>query len=732
MLGSIRDWCRNDVIVNRNLSEIVHNDVTGVVHGPLVQARDVFGGIHFHTAASLPAPSQLPPRPRLVDREAAIAQLDALREEATDVPLTVLITGSVGVGKTALSLTWAHMLRPHFPDGQLYTDLRGHSSADPASPQEVLGDFLQSLGVPTDLIPGELAQRAALYRTVTRDQRVLILLDDAMTAAQVRPLLPASSASVTVVTSRYRLAGLLMHGVRGVYVDRFDAEASLVLLRDALGSDRLEQQHEAASELVELCMRLPLALSVAAARLATRPSWPLREMVTALAEEQRTLAALTIGDDVAMRSALDLSYYALRPGTARLYRLLSLAPGDRFAVDVAAALAGVSRMEARRLLGELTDANLLTDIPDGRYRFHHALVRLHASQLVEAEDQREARDLAVGRLLSWYLATAACAERRLRPHRSRLPRDAEPPPAEVTDFGGPEDALMWLESERANLSAAVTLARKHGREATAWQLTDAMWALFLFMGHHVERVEVEETGLAAARSCGDLYAEGKMLNRLGLSLNALGRHDEAVARLEEALEIWRRLGEREREVGSLRRLGLVAADRGDNGAAIARLTDASAAFQALGADRKTALALIDLAGVLLAQDRGLDAVVHLERARHLLRGVDDSYNWARVGIFLGHAHAGLGDHDKADQELRAALAAMTELGSSIGQAAALEGLGNLAERTGRWGEARRMYEAALETIGQVGSIGYLRIKERLEAFDRYPGVCHENESRRLT
>ncbi|MFB4276426.1 MULTISPECIES: tetratricopeptide repeat protein [unclassified Nonomuraea] len=714
-------------MVNRNLSEIVHNDVTGVVHGPLVQAHDIFGGIHFHTVASLPAPSQLPPRPRLVDRESVIAHLDALREEATDVPLAVLLTGSVGVGKSALSLAWAHMIRERFPDGQLYTDLRGHSTDIPASPHEVLGDFLQSLGVPTDLIPGELAQRSALYRTVTRDQRVLVVLDDAITAAQVRPLLPASSASITVVTSRYRLAGLLMHGVRGVYVDRFDAEASLALLRDALGSDRLEQQHEAAAELVELCMRLPLALSVAAARLAARPSWPIREMVAALAEEQRALAALTIGDDVAMRSALDLSYRALRSDTARLYRLLSLCPGDKFGGDAAAALAGISRMEARRMLGELTDANLLTDMADGRCRFHHALVRLHASHLVEIEDQQEARDLAVGRLLSWYLATAACAERRLRPHRTRLPRDAEPPPAEVTDFGGPEDALRWLESERANLSAAVTLAHEQGREATAWQLADAMWALFLFMGHHVERLEVEETGLAAARSCGDMYAEGKMLNRLGLSLNTLGRHDEAAARFEEALEIWRRLGEREREIGSLRRLGLVAAGRGDHGAAIARLTDASAAYQTLGAGRKTALALIDLAGVLLAQDRGLDAVIHLERARRLLAEVDDSYNRARVDIFLGHAHAGLGEHDKAGRELRAALEAMAELGSSVGRAAALEGLGDLAERTGRRGEARRMYEAALETIGQEGSIGYFRIKERLEAFDRYPGVCHENK-----
>lgn len=715
----------NAVMVKRKLSEILHNDVTGVVRGPMVQARDVFGGVHFHAAASLPVPSQLPPRPRLVGREAELAELDRLRQETTDIPFTALVTGPAGVGKSALALAWAQGVSPDFPDGQLYADLRGHSAAGPASPSEILVGFLRALGVPADLIPGESAQRTALYRTVTRDQRLLVLLDDAMTAAQVRPLLPASAGSVTVVTSRHRLAGLLMQGAHGVYVDRFDAEAGLALLRAALGSDRVDRQHEAAAELVELCMRLPLALSVAAARLAARPSWPLREMVTALVEEQRTLAALTIGGDVALRSALDLSYQVLRSDAARLYRLLSLVPGERFGVAAAAALAGVTRMESRRLLGELTDANLLTDVSDGRYRFHHALVRLHATELVEAEDPGEARDLAVGRLLGWYLATAANAERRLRPYRTWLPRDAEPPPVEMTEFGGPEDALTWLEAERVNLSAAVALAHERGRDRTAWQLADATWALFLHMGHHGERVEVEETGLAAARSCGDAYAEAKMLNRLGLSLNALGRHGEAARRYEEALGIWRRLGEREREVGSMRRLGLVEAARGDQGTAIARLTDASAAYRALGADRKAALALVDLAGVLVAQDRGQDAVVHLERARQLLRDADDPYNRARVGIFLGYAYAGSGEYEKAARELDAALAEMTELGSSAGRAAGLEALGVLAERTGRRDEARRMYETALEISGHQESSGHIRIKARLVALSSYPGICRE-------
>ncbi|WP_285773637.1 tetratricopeptide repeat protein [Microtetraspora sp. NBRC 13810] len=701
----------------------MRNEVDGSIYGPLVQARDITGDVHFHRTVSLPPPNQLLPRPRLINRDSVIAELDALRAHDTDTPVTALITGSAGVGKTTLSLSWAHMVRPHYPDGQLYADLGGHAGDEPVSPHTVLGDFLHALGIPAELIPGEFARRAALYRTVTHDRRLFVLLDDAVTAAQVRPLLPASPRSVTLVTSRHRLAGLLAGGAHGVQVDHLDADAGLALLVDVLGEDRVAREPQAAVELVELCVRLPLALRVAAARLAARPNWPLAEMVAALSEEQRRLAALTIGDDMALRASLDLSYRALPPGAARLYRLLSVVPGNTFGGDAVAALAGIPGWEARRLLELLTEANLLTDTAEARYRFHHALIRLHASQEAEAEDPEEVRDGAVQRLLGWYLATAAKAERRIRPHRTGLPRDAESPPAEPTDFGGPEDALAWLAAEHANLGAAVTAAYEHGRPATAWQLADAMWPLLLHLGHRqAERLAVEEIGVAAARACGDRHAEAKMLNRLGLSLHDLGRFDDATAHFEQARALWEALGERGRSAGSLRRLGWVAATRGEHDTAIGHFLAAAAVYRELGAGRKVALVLTELANVLIAQGRGSDAIHHAEQARTLLDGVDDRYNQGRAQIALGRAHMAKEDRDAATQELRAALETLTELGSATGRAEALTALGELAEHAERHDTARRRYEEALAALGEGDTAAHTRLRLHLNRLDRGEGV----------
>jgi hypothetical protein len=341
----------------RDADPFTGNDVSGVVIGPSLQARDVHGDVHFYQPRDrMPRPSQLPPVSRLTGRTSELELLNAAREDRV-----VVVSGPPGIGKTALALHWGHSVRAEFPDGILYADLHGHAPDGPAAPSEVLGRFLRALGIASQQIPSELAEQTALYRSATADRHMLVVLDDALSAAQVSPLLPSSPASVTVITSRWRLASLRRYGARVIQLGRLTPEAGLELLTQTLGDDRVQLELEAGRELVNLCARLPLAVCVAGARLAARPRWPIREMVDALAHERLRLAALTMEGDTAVRAALDLSYQALPASEARMYRLMGLYPGTVFDSAIAAATAAVPGPEARRLLGVLADANLLDD-----------------------------------------------------------------------------------------------------------------------------------------------------------------------------------------------------------------------------------------------------------------------------------------------------------------------------------------------------------------------------------
>ncbi|GGK62993.1 NTPase [Sphaerisporangium melleum] len=679
------------------------NDVSGTLHGPLVQAREIHGGIQVHHGFEpLPPPFQLPAAGILVGRDEALAALDAVRtdEQGAGVPKVALVSGPAGIGKTAVALHWAHRERPSFPDGQLYADLRGHAADEPVEPAEVLGRFIRAFGIAPERIPAGLAERAALYQSLVSARRVVVVLDDVLSAAQVAPLLPASALGMAVVTSRWRLAGLLMRGARGVRLDRLTTEGALDLLCRTLGDDRAEREPRAARELVELCSGFPLALCVAAARLATRPSWELTEMVDALRHERRRLHALAVEEEITIQATLTLSYRGLPPDAARVYRLLALFPGPAFDDQGAAATAGLPRARVRHLLGVLVDANLLDDVPGGYHRYHD-LTLLHARDMAEQTESPAVRDETVRRALDWFLHATLAASAAVLPYR-RLPEpETDHPPAEPIAFSGREQALDWLEHEFAGVRAAARTAFEVGAFQTAWRLVDAIWPLFLYRGHHAERLAVDRLGLEAARACSDTRAEAKMLNRTGLALRDLGRPAEAAEDFRAALELWRRLGDVQRVASTLRRLGLVERDLGRTDVAIELFGEALERYRAQGESRKVALTLCDLGELLITKGCEDEALAPLTEARELLATrADDPHNQARALILLGRAHTA--DGATATRLLTQGLTLMRDIGSATGELLALRALGDLAAAEGLTDEARHYHDQARRLAERSG------------------------------
>jgi tetratricopeptide (TPR) repeat protein len=678
------------------------NEIDGTIHGHSIQAREIRGDVHIHQGVSYPPPSrpppnQLPPPTRLTGRAADLDAMDAARSSRV-----IVLTGQPGVGKSALATAWGHQVRGDFPHGVFFTDLHGYAPDGPASTAEELGRLLRALGTDPQQVPADLAELTGMYRSLMVDRTMLVVLDDALSAAQVIPLLPSSPASVAVVTSRSRLGGLAARGARVIQLDRLDEDAALELLARTLGDDRALAEPHAARELVQLCGRLPLAVCVAGARLAARARWPVTEMVQALAHERQRLAALALEDDMSVRPALDVSYQALAPQSRHIYAVMGLYPGVRFDSGVTAATAAVTRADARRLLGTLTDANLLDDVADGHYRYHD-LTKLHAREMAELHEPPDVQADTVRRMLDWFLSAAGAASAIVAPYRRDLGLQIRFPPAEPVRFTSPGTALDWLDGELPNLMAAARLAADLGHHTAAWQLSDAMWPLFLYRGHYAERLELDGLALTAARDGGDARGEAKMLNRLGLTVMDLGQHERAQDYYEQALAIWEQLGDAGRIAGGRRRLGLVAVARDQPAIAIDLFTQALDGYTRLGDTREAALTLSDLGDALLRDERPAEAITRLLAASDLLSRTPDAYNQARTLNRLGLAHEQAGDLDTAAHHLRRALHAMRDIGSLKGEADALLALGGLALRAGRLDEARDQYVAARTMLVAVGS-----------------------------
>ncbi|MEU7524276.1 BTAD domain-containing putative transcriptional regulator [Saccharothrix sp. NPDC042600] len=620
-------------------------------------------------------PAQLPAD--VVGFTGRAAELRALDGLVSASPAVVVVTGTAGVGKTAVALRWAHRARDRFPDGQLFADLRGYAPGPPTTPLTVLTRFLHALGVHADDVPADVDEAAALYRSLLADRRVLVVLDNARDPAQALPLLPGAGGSAVLVTSRTPLSGLVAGvGARALALDVLAEAEAEDLLRRLLGPARTGP----VADLARLCARLPLALRIAAAYLHARPALPVERYVEQLRGEDR-LAALRAPDEKrsAVRAAFDLSYQRLGGGARRVFRLLGAAPAVDFTVGSAAALAGVPEPEADRLLAELTAAHLLDEHRPGRFRSHD-LLRLYARRRAAREDDTA---VATDRLHAWYLATTDDAAAVLYPQMRRQTRGA----VAASSFAGPAGAAAWLDAERPNLLAAVTHSARHRPVAAAGLLADALRGYFWLRMNTVDWLAVAEAGLTIARATGDGRATIAALLSLADVHYRQGQTDDAERHSADALALAARIGYWEGQADARGNLGNLALEAG-------RLADAAKHHRAaLALNRwvervpKQANNLGNLGIVHWHRGELRVALGRFEEALALNRRLRSAHGRAVTLTNLGGVAHDLGDLDRAAEHLRAALDLQREVGDRGAEAEARAELAAVRADAGHYDEA---------------------------------------------
>jgi DNA-binding SARP family transcriptional activator len=656
-------------------------------------------------AGSLPRPAQLPADIRdFTGREAHVRHLCQMLVQDDDgtgpgAVRIAVVAGTAGLGKTALAVHAAHQVRASFPDGQLYVDLLG-ASLHPAAPGEVLARFLRDLGVDGDKVPSGDEERAALYRTTLAGRRVLVLLDNAKDAAQVRPLLPGSAACAVLMTTRNRTPDLA--SMRFVHLDVLDDTDALLLFSKIVGDERPAVEPDATAEVLVTCAGLPLAIRICAARLAVRTQWKIATLAQRLRNERRRLDELEVGE-LAVRASFKVSYDALRAGRngadpARTFRLLGLWQGQSISLPAAAALLGEPEDDVAVALESLVDANLLESPAPDRYRFHD-LLRFYATECAQAEEPGEARDEAAGRLLRWYLYTAQGAAQVISPHRYRVPSDTAPDGAGLP-MDSVAEALTWYDSERANVMAAIRQAAALGLHDTAWRLTDTLFPFFHRLGNWADCIAAHRIAVDSARKAGARQGEASLLSQLGFSLARI-RDAEAFVHLEEALAIRRALEDQTGEVQTA--LALADAYNRIKGpaAALEPTRGCLELLQKLDNASFLGIGLINLGEIYLDLGRLAEAADCFEQARDVWKGIG-GYGHGHALHNLGRIYMDLGRPDDAIAELTEAVRLHREAGDLVGQGVALKYLGQAHRDCGHMAEARRSWTEARAIFDQLG------------------------------
>lgn len=612
-------------------------------------------------------PAQLPTDVAgFTGRTADLDQLDTIAGTTQDGPTFVVVAavgGAAGIGKTALVIHWAHRVRSRFPDGQLFCDLQGftHGMA-PVDPAGALERLLRALGVPGEQVPPELDDRAGLWRSTLAGRRMLIVLDNAATAAQVRPLLPGVPGCLALVTSRHRLASL--EATHTVSLDLLPASDALTLFTRTAGSHRLAvASPQLAADIVEQCGRLPLAIRIAAARLRSHPTWSLAELASRLRDHDQLLSELA--DDDGQRSvtaALDLSYQRLSADQRRMYRLAGPHPGSDLDPYAAAALTDTTLGHARRLLEQLHDAYLLQEPIPGRYAFHD-LIRAHATKVATTVESEPDRRKALIRLLDLYRHTASVATDIAHPYLRKPNLHVPPADTPTPVLAGATAALAWLDLELPNLLAAAQLAATSGWHEHTVHLSTILDKHLRTSGHCPDVQTLNRQALAAARATGDRTGEMRALFGLAWGNVLEGEYDLAADQYQRLLEI---------------------------GSATGNLTSQMDARNGFG-------------DLLQRQGRYETASRNTERALEIAQAIGSVHGetWAMNG--LGYQHLLLGELTRAFDDYRQSLTISQAAGDRICELYALLGLGHVDRRRARHARALSHYQHALEIAEEVGN-----------------------------
>jgi tetratricopeptide (TPR) repeat protein len=681
-----------------------------------------------HQPNSNRVPRQLPAAvPGFAGREGELATLTGLLrgQAATGGTVVSAVSGTAGVGKTALAVYWAHQVADQFPDGQLYVDLRGFDSSDSTMRSaEAVRRLLEALGVPPERIPPELDAQATLYRSALAGRRMLVVLDNARDSAQVRPLLPGAPRCMVVVTSRNQLTSLIADGAHPITLDLLTDDDARQLLAQRLGADRVAAEPAAVAEIVTRCAHLPLALVLVAARAAVRPHDELRLLAEELRDTSRRWQALT-GDDPTsgVLAVFSWSYQALTPPAARLFRLLGPHPGPDIAVPAAASLAGIPTSEVRPLLAELTQTSLLFEHAD-RFTFHD-LLRAYATDSTLTTDSSQERRAATHRILDHYLHSAYAADRLLHPTRDPINLAAAQPGVIVHRPADYRQALEWFTAERPVLLAAVGLAAAAGFDTHVWQLAVTLRIFLYRRGHWHDMATTGRAAVVAAHRLVNPSAQIRAYHILAHADIRRGRFDDAHTWLGHALGLATQISDQTGQAHTHHSMAYLWEQQGSSSS-----SSSSSNHRALDHARR-ALALYRAAGHQSGPARALNlvgwyrallgehqrALTDCQKALSLHQGFDDRDGQALTWNSLGYAHHHLGHHIDAIACYQHALGLFRYLGDRYFEAITLTGLGDAHGAAGNPQDARGAWQQALTILDDLNQSKAEKIRADLAALD---------------